>query len=199
MTKAEWLEADSVALVGAQRSASDRKLRLVACALGRSIWPRLTPLGRRAVEVAEDFADGCEPARTLLTYRARVEAAGDYREPGSSLWVPVCAVMECGWYAAELSVGCALDPREEAPIVRDIFGSPFRPTTIDSAWLAWDGGTIPGIAQGIYEEAAYNRLPILADALEDAGCADADILDHCRGGGPHVRGCWVVDLLLGKT
>jgi hypothetical protein len=54
------------------------------------------------------------------------------------------------------------------------------------------------LAQGIYDERAFERLPILADALEDAGCTDAAILVHCRGPGPHVRGCWVVDLILGK-
>jgi hypothetical protein len=55
------------------------------------------------------------------------------------------------------------------------------------------------LAQAIYDDRAFDRLPILADALEDAGCHDAGILAHCRGPGPHVKGCWVVDLLLGKT
>jgi hypothetical protein len=54
------------------------------------------------------------------------------------------------------------------------------------------------LARGIYDDRAFDRLPILADALEDAGCHDTAILDHCRQPGPHVRGCWVVDLLLGK-
>jgi hypothetical protein len=54
------------------------------------------------------------------------------------------------------------------------------------------------MAQAIYNERGFDRLPILGDALEDAGCTDRDILDHCRGPGPHVRGCWAVDLLLGK-
>jgi hypothetical protein len=54
------------------------------------------------------------------------------------------------------------------------------------------------LAQAVYDERAYDRLPVLADALEDAGCHDADILTHCRGPGPHVRGCWLIDLLLGK-
>ena len=53
-------------------------------------------------------------------------------------------------------------------------------------------------AQAIYDEPAFDRLPILADAVTDAGCDNADILTHCRGDGRHVRGCWVVDLLLGK-
>ena len=70
---------------------------------------------------------------------------------------------------------------------------------LDSRWLAWNGGTIHHLAQAIYDERAFDRLPILADALEDAGCTDAAILDHCRQPGEHVRGCWVVDLLLGKT
>ncbi len=55
------------------------------------------------------------------------------------------------------------------------------------------------LARSIYDDRAFDRLPVLADALEDAGCTDAAILDHCRGPGPHVRGCWVVDLILGKS
>jgi hypothetical protein len=54
------------------------------------------------------------------------------------------------------------------------------------------------MAEVIYADSAFDRLPVLADALEEAGCTISDILDHCRGPGPHVRGCWVVDLLLGK-
>jgi hypothetical protein len=54
------------------------------------------------------------------------------------------------------------------------------------------------LAQAIDDERAFDRLPILADALEDAGCTDADLLNHCRGPGLHVMGCWVVDMLLGK-
>jgi hypothetical protein len=54
------------------------------------------------------------------------------------------------------------------------------------------------LAQGIYEDRAFDRLPVLADALEEAGCDNAEILSHCRGPGPHVRGCWAVDLSLGK-
>ena len=80
----------------------------------------------------------------------------------------------------------------------DLFGPlPFRDVVIGSARLG-DGGTVRRLAQTIYAERAFDRLPILADALEDAGCDNADILAHCRGPGPHVRGCWVVDLLLGK-
>jgi hypothetical protein len=83
-------------------------------------------------------------------------------------------------------------------LFRCIAGNPFRPVTGNPAWLAWSGGTTPRLAQAIYDERAFGRLPVLADALEDAGCADAEILGHCRGPGPHARGCWVVDLLLGK-
>jgi hypothetical protein len=79
----------------------------------------------------------------------------------------------------------------------DIFGPP--PVSLDPAWLAWNGGTVPAIARRVYDDRAFHDLPILADALEDAGCADPDVLAHCRGGGEHVRGCWVVDLILGKT
>ncbi|WP_020475919.1 hypothetical protein [Zavarzinella formosa] len=83
-------------------------------------------------------------------------------------------------------------------LIREIFGNPFRNVMIRPEWLAWDGGAIPAIAEGIYDERAFNRLPILADALEDAGCDEAAILDHCRQPGNHARGCWVIDLLLGR-
>ena len=67
------------------------------------------------------------------------------------------------------------------------------------SWLSWNDGTIPKLAQAIYDDRAFDRLPILADALEEAGCDNADILNHCRQPGEHVRGCWVVDLLLNKS
>jgi len=70
---------------------------------------------------------------------------------------------------------------------------------IRPAWLSWSSGIISKLAQAIQADQAFERLPVLADALEEAGCTDAAILAHCRGPGPHVRGCWVVDLLLGKT
>jgi hypothetical protein len=84
--------------------------------------------------------------------------------------------------------------------LRDIVGPlPFRPVPLDAAWMAWNDGAVRKIAQVIYDERRYGDLPILADALEDAGCTDVDILTHCRSGGEHVRGCWVIDLLLGKA
>jgi hypothetical protein len=86
----------------------------------------------------------------------------------------------------------------QVPLLRDIFGNPFQPPTLAPAWLAWNNATIPRLAQEIYDSRAFERLPILADALEEAGCTNADILNHCRQPGPHARGCWVVDLILGK-
>jgi hypothetical protein len=90
--------------------------------------------------------------------------------------------------------------------LRDLFGNPFRPAPpVDPAWLAWNGGAVPKLAQAIYDGRELprwtldnTRLAILADALEEAGCTDQDILSHCRGGGEHVRGCFVVDLLTGR-
>lgn len=79
---------------------------------------------------------------------------------------------------------------------RDVAGNPFRPVTFDPHWRS---ETAVSLASGIYTERAFDRMPILADALEEAGCDHADVLSHCRGDGPHTRGCWVVDLLLGKA
>jgi hypothetical protein len=90
--------------------------------------------------------------------------------------------------------------RWQVSLLRDLFGPlPFRSLTIPSSWRQWDAGTIIHLARGIYEDRAFDRLPILGDALEDAGCTSEDILTHCRQPGDHVRGCWVLDLLLEKS
>ena len=77
----------------------------------------------------------------------------------------------------------------------DIFGNPFRPITLDPRWLT---SSVLDLSRTIYDERVFERMPIIADALMDAGCDSEEIINHCRGPGPHVRGCWVVDLLLGK-
>jgi hypothetical protein len=87
----------------------------------------------------------------------------------------------------------------QCTLLRCIFGNPFRSVAIDPGILTWDDRSIPKLAHGIYDDHAFDRLPILADALEEVGCADADLLNHCRQLGEHSLGCWVVDLLLAKT
>jgi hypothetical protein len=89
--------------------------------------------------------------------------------------------------------------RSQTDLLRDIFGNPFHPATIEASWLQWRAGTLVKMAKTIYDERTFADLPVLADALEEAGCTDTDILSHCRQPGEHVRGCWVVDLLLGKA
>jgi hypothetical protein len=92
--------------------------------------------------------------------------------------------------AAERGAHCVL--------LRDVLGNPFRTVSVSPAWLTWEGGTVRQLARAIYDERAFDRLLVLADALEEAGCDNADLLSHCRGPGEHVRGCWVIDLLLGR-
>jgi hypothetical protein len=89
-----------------------------------------------------------------------------------------------------------VERRAHCDLLRDIFCNPFKLPAVQPAWLKWNHRTIPAIARGIYDDRAFDRLGILADALEDAGCSDPAILAHCREPGEHVRGCWVLDLLL---
>lgn len=84
----------------------------------------------------------------------------------------------------------------ELALFRDIFGNPFRQIAFSPEWRT---STVVTLAKSMYDSRDFGPMPLLADALEDAGCEHADILDHCRGTGPHVRGCWVVDLVLGKS
>jgi hypothetical protein len=125
-------------------------------------------------------------------------------------WANLCLLTEIAAQAITMSAAprgyvavldVEADPAEEiaqAHLGRDLLGNPFRPATIDPAWLSWNGETVVRLARMIYEELVFADLPVLADALEEAGCTDTAMLDHCRSGGEHVRGCWVIDLLLGK-
>jgi hypothetical protein len=101
------------------------------------------------------------------------------------------------WYGAERAIWAAL--------LRCVIGNPFRLIAVDASWRTWNGGLVVALAQAAYEDRqlplgllAPDRLAVLADALEDAGCRDAGLTEHLRGPGPHVRGCWVIDRLLAK-
>jgi hypothetical protein len=207
--------------------ARPRKFRLFACACCRRIWEALTPNARRAVEQAERYADRAIRLEQLKAARpdfrdeagaphwASVWAARAAAAPRNMAGAAAAAASHC----RSLSAAAAC-PREAYPdfqtwngalhqvvvaeggrqrdLLCEVFGNPFRPPTVEAAWLAWHGGTVPRLAQGVYDEGRFADLPVLADALEEAGCTDADVLGHCRSGGEHVRGCWVLDLLLGK-
>lgn len=99
---------------------------------------------------------------------------------------------------AGAAVSALGNPPDACDLIRDLYGNPFRAVTLAPAVRAWNGGAILLLAEAIHNDAAFDRLPILADALEEAGCTNEDILTHCRSGPVHVRGCWVLDLLLRK-
>ena len=141
------------------------------------------------------------PTQSALFAAARtaVMTIWDYSPDSSSLhssYPPM--VRDALAVAGNAAEAVPSEPPVQAALLRDIFGNPFRPVAIEHGWLTWNDGTIPKIAQAIYDDRAFDRLLVLADALEEAGCTNADLLNHCREPGPHVRGCWVVDLVLGR-
>jgi hypothetical protein len=101
-----------------------------------------------------------------------------------------------GWYAVEWTVGNGPELPGRVGLLRDIIGNPFRPAAIDPTWLT---PSVTMLARVSYDESAFDLMPILGDALEEAGCTDVPLLSHCRETVEHVRGCWVVDALLGKS
>lgn len=204
--------------------ASDRKLRLFACAACRSVWQSLTAHRvRQAIEVAELYADARATDDDLIRARSLAcqSAHGARRRRSGSEWVRLQIEDNRSLFAAQAAylhkpflIGrlrwVGVDPEIKGiapPLLRDIFGPlPFRRVCVPATILDWNSGTVHQLAQTIYEERALPegaldtlRLTILADALEEAGCDYADVLNHLRGPGPHVRGCWVVDLLLAKS
>jgi hypothetical protein len=206
VTEAEWLASDDPQRLWGfvSEGANDRRWRLLAVALCRCAWPLLLDgRSRAAVEVAERYADGeaSEDERVAACLAANGADITGVDSPAAQAAVHA-AMMSHHLYISCEAAHEALSRADGADasgllagVVRDIFGNPFRPVTADPAWLT---PTVVSLAEGIYAERAFDRLTILADALQDAGCEDADILAHCRSGGPHVRGCWVVDLLTGR-
>jgi hypothetical protein len=201
MTEAEWLAREEPwRMLGvARRQVNRRKFRLLACACCRRAPDAgLHDRGLTAIELAERLADGLE------TNQARAQAEGELWIGPVTPWSrpPICiyalkgnavkAASDAAFWAshnsaAERAIICSL--------IRDIFGNPFQPVAFSPAWRT---DTEVSLARQMYESRDFSAMPILADALQDAGCDNDDILSHCRSDGPHVRGCWVVDLVLGK-
>jgi hypothetical protein len=209
MTEAQWLKGNKPAAMlmflqeeMAGRADARRKVRLWAAACCRLIWHLFeNPKSRKLIETSERYADGEVTFRELKTlwdaHREKVGRAswGAFLAEGVShrdIWQ---GTLE-GW--ASLSSPPAKPAVQDvvmADLFREIFGNPFRPVVFAPEWHT---DTVVALARTMYESRDFSAMPILADALQDAGCDNEDILNHCRSPGPHARGCWVVDLVLGK-
>ena len=203
MTEAEWLAcADPTLMLESLRGeASARKLRLFALACVQR-FPALYPAISQVIQMSELYAEGAAGWTELAS--ARKLAKELYREAmqrrvglGAGAVRDVCLVASPSAFAAAQGVipMISFAPEKSTRFVHDIFGNPFRPVVVDPSWLTSD---VVVLAEGIYQDRAVDRMPILADALQDAGCDSDDILNHCRQPGEHVRGCWVIDLLTGR-
>jgi hypothetical protein len=207
--------------------ASDRKLRLFAVACCRRIADELdTGLWPSMLDLAERYADGLatDEERRAIWTKVRHAAQGwaSSEKQIAPNWVVRAAAAvyyataRDTWRAASkvgqevvealvwpdddlegytVAEARTVELARQSALVRDIFVDPGRPVRFDDRWQTAD---VVGVAQGIYHDRAFDRLSILADALMDAGCDHEDVLSHCRNGRLHARGCWVVDLVLGK-
>jgi hypothetical protein len=177
VTEREWLSAtDPQAMQEHLLAAgvSTRRLQLFVFACGELIWDVITPEAQTAFEALRHTAEGTDTPQ----HKYRLEQCGALKD-----WL--------GWI---LSYGGP--PSEVVACVREVFGNPFRPVHFDSEWRT---DTAVSLARQMYDSQDFSAMPILADALQDAGCDNADVLNHCRDTTlTHVRGCWVVDLVLGK-
>jgi hypothetical protein len=220
MTEAEWLTSTdprSMLRVVQDSRASVRKVRLFNAAICRRYWKYLPEASRAILLESERLADGpiragaegmdlCRRANAVVVpfdrqYPTKQFPSAEIRIQRNAA-AAVCYAVIPGelWGAVSYFWDMSNDEQTAHPaVIRDIFGNPLRTVSVAHPWRAWNDGAVRKMAQAIYDDRASDRLPLLADALEDAGCANAAILDHCRYGGEHVRGCWVVDLLLGKS
>jgi hypothetical protein len=211
MTEERWMACDDplhmLRAFGGESTA--RKLSLFAVASCR----RSGALMRReelrgVVDAVERCAEGGATYQEMVAAAKVAEwvgstAAGRERTLADAAW---CASTRGLWYTlwpssqAERVARHLLshDPEQSphlATLVREVMGNPFRHVMFSAQWRS---GSAIRLAERMYEEGDFGAMPILADALQDAGCDSEHILSHCRGEGPHVRGCWVVDLVLGK-
>jgi hypothetical protein len=210
VTEAEWLacEDPQQMLLAVSAGAGERRLRLFACGFCRALkkdYPWF--LGKaRAVEVAEQHADGLASDHELRAAAAAAEM--DVHDPmRDQPWVWITALEYMYIYVADPSARQAAqllcqaapqqfeDRKRACSLLRDIFGNPFCPVSFSAEWLT---DTTLALARQMYESRDFSAMPILADALQDAGCDNEDLLNHCRQPGKHVRGCWALDLILGK-
>jgi hypothetical protein len=222
MTEPEWLTCTNPhpMLAFLRAHSTERRAKLFACACCRTAWNLLDDEARKAIRRLETFVEG--EASEFDQLVARAEWLGNsawdvtsWRFPllsqteqhvmraiHATLFSSLPDVLDCctevGSALRDTSSGAERSAATWTTLIREVFGNPFRQIAAESVWLTWNDRTVARIAKAIYDERAFSRMPILADALEDAGCDDANILNHCRGPGPHVRGCWVVDLILGK-
>ncbi len=221
ITRGSPRDPERTALAGI---GSERKFRLLMCAAIQRLWLLLLdPRSRRAVEIVQAYADGQATEAELLSaaghaYEAYTESRAAGHEPAlanaaytAALPCPPCEphvaaliVLEDCRAACQRNQHLGLDADQEREehwrLFRCLFGLAFRDQPVDvPRWRSWNGGTVERLARAIYQEQRFGMLPILGDALEEAGCNDAEVLHHCREEIDHVRGCWVVDLLLGYS
>jgi hypothetical protein len=207
MTEAEWLACDNLkkALAELQLQKSVRKFHLCAVACCRRVWHRITnDESRRALDEADLYADGRAAEVSTRTGPILPNCSGaDHAVIWASALARGCNGPHVAWPLWQCaSIASADDPMplEQRRLMYDIFGGPAQhePAVVTSqvvslALAAYDERALPS---GNLDNA---RLAVLSDALEEAGCADADVLNHLRSPGPHVRGCWALDLVLGKS
>jgi hypothetical protein len=205
MTEAEWLacEDPTLMLEYLREDAGDRKLRLFACVCFRETFkyhpkPTNEPL-EELIAATEAFVDGRLAATDWERVRAEMPG-GTFHPHSHASNASRAAVFDAARNRMRFGEPIdfterAIQEQRQAAFLRDIFGNPFRPIMFSPSWRT---DTALTLARQMYESRDFGAMPILADALQDAGCEDAVILGHCRGEGPHVRGCWVVDLVLRK-
>ena len=210
MTETEWLtctDPDPILEFIISR-ATERKLLLFGCACWRAVWEHVKPASRRFVEATEQYADEritWEQLKAVWDMIDGKDSDSLHRWLHSSMREKLTWELT-GFHAASKGFdGTAMTPddwlnqlKTQSDMLREVFGNPFRSPHVHSSRLKWNGNAIRRLAHSIYDRRAFDQMPILADALEEAGCTDAAILNHCRQPGEHVRGCWVLDLLLGK-
>jgi serine/threonine protein kinase len=200
MTESDWLACTNPDqmlshLYNLELDSALRKMRLFACACVRQSWASLVDeRSRKAVEVAERYADGQATERELKTARKAAWEVGE----GAHAEAAAIATNPSSWTAA-LETARLTARYMQCSLLHDLYGPLlFRTHPLDLSWLQHNGSAVRRLAAEIYEEEAFDRMGQLATALKEAGCEDEEMLAHCYKPGPHVRGCWVLDLLLGE-
>jgi len=209
-------------LDSAEQQPRESRLFLIGCA--RLAWDRLPCVAQRLVELAEDRVDGHGPgydlryparelAEELANCRGEPEDLDELERKLRALdsrferrisqhpkfeaeeWGSLAHLVYFPFAGTTPNYRRIAKEHLSLELLRDVFPNPFRPVNFLPEWL---DRNVTGIARGMYASRDFSPMPLLADALQDAGCSNEHVVNHCRSPGPHIRGCWVIEGLLRK-
>lgn len=215
MTEKDWLDCTTPGdlLAWLHGRVSDRKLRLFSCACCRLVWDQLEEKSKKAVLVAEKYVDRQATLPELQTARAEAQSIFDEEptapslaaatvagplDPEKLILIASCTAIIDNKSPAKVAQVWLERRKLQCDFIREVIGNPFNQQEPGEEILTWADGFVVRVANTIYWENRFDEMEMLAEALAQAGCQNETLMEHAKAKGSHIRGCWLLDMLLKK-